>query len=162
MSFDELPKHHFGAVLADPPWRFECWADTGSKAHGSATAHYKTLHGEDISAMPVSDLCAEDCVLFLWVCWPTLLDGLKVIEEWGFSYKTCGFAWIKADGRQIEMFHDNIDPYLGLGYWTRANSEVCLLATRGKPKRLNADVRQAIIAPRREHSRKPDGDPPAH
>jgi N6-adenosine-specific RNA methylase IME4 len=44
-----------------------------------------------------------------------------------------------------------------MGYWTRANTEPCLLATRGRPKRLNADVRQAIIEPRREHSRKPDG-----
>ena len=53
------------------------------------------------------------------------------------------------------MFQDDVDPIMGLGYWTRANTEPCLLATRGKPKRINADVRQAIIEPRREHSRKP-------
>jgi N6-adenosine-specific RNA methylase IME4 len=54
------------------------------------------------------------------------------------------------------MFRDDLDPFVGMGYWTRSNSEFCLLGTRGKPKRLNADVRQAIIEPRREHSRKPD------
>jgi N6-adenosine-specific RNA methylase IME4 len=64
---------------------------------------------------------------------------------------------MKAHAGQIDMFRDDLDASVGMGYWTRANSEACLLATRGKPKRLNADVRQGIIAPRREHSRKPDG-----
>src|SRR6185369_8877518 len=79
------------------------------------------------------------------------------IRAGGFTYKTCGFAWLKAHSGQVEKFRDDIDAQVGMGYWTRAHSEVCLLATRGKPKRVNADVRQGIIAPRREHSRKPDG-----
>jgi N6-adenosine-specific RNA methylase IME4 len=82
---------------------------------------------------------------------------LELIRAWGFEYKTCAFSWMKAHAGQIEMFRDDFDALMGMGYWTRANNEVCLLATRGKPKRLNADVRQGIIAPRREHSRKPDG-----
>ncbi len=80
-----------------------------------------------------------------------------VIKQWGFEYKTCGFAWMKADVSTVDLFGGSVQTHMGLGYWTRANSEVCLLATRGSPKRLNADVRQGIIAPRREHSRKPDG-----
>lgn len=109
-----------------------------------------------IKALPVADLCAPDACLFMWAVWPTLPDALEVMKAWGFEYKTCAFSWIKADPRQLEMFNDDIVPYMGLGYWTRANSEICLLGTRGNPKRVNADVRQAIVEPKREHSRKPD------
>lgn len=86
-----------------------------------------------------------------------LLDAFKVIEAWGFTYITCAFAWIKTNHLRIPIDDDEFGSVaIGTGYWTRSNSEVCLLAKRGKPKRLNADVRQAIIEPRREHSRKPD------
>src|SRR6185436_2372419 len=98
----------------------------------------------------------DDCVLFLWICWPVLEWSLRAIKAWGFEFKTCGFCWVKARANQIEMFNDEIDPHMTLGYWTRSNSEVCLLATRGKPKRQDAGIKQAIIEPRREHSRKPD------
>ena len=111
----------------------------------------------ELNALPVGDLAAKDCVLFLWTCWPVLQWSLRTIEAWGFEYKTCGFCWVKAHAGQIDMFRDDIDPHMTLGYWTRSNSEVCLLATRGKPKRLDASIRQAIIEPRREHSRKPNG-----
>lgn len=163
--FHQLPRGHFGAILADPPWHFEVWS---LETHGGrytgvgggvrhAARHYGTMPIEEINALPVAELAAPDCALFMWVIWPMLEHGLQSIEAWGFKYKTCGFAWMKADGSQIQMFDDEITPDMLTGYWTRANSEVCLLATRGKPKRLNADVRQGIIAPRRQHSRKPDG-----
>jgi N6-adenosine-specific RNA methylase IME4 len=146
----------YGAILADPPWRFVNWGDT-SNGEGIAADHYAIMDTPQIAELPVRQLAAKDCVLFLWACWPTLMDALAVIEGWGFEYKTCGFCWTKGHARQLEMFQDDHQTYMGLGYWTRANTEPCLLATRGKPKRLNADVRQAIIGPRREHSRKPDG-----
>lgn len=152
--FENLTPMKYGAILADPPWRYEVWAE-GSKRN--ASHHYPLMQNEDISNMPIADLAAKDCVLFMWVTWPKLIEALEVIKAWGFEYKTCGFCWIKADNKQPDMFKSEINPYVGMGYWTRANSEPCLLATRGKPKRINADVRQGIIAPRREHSRKPDG-----
>jgi N6-adenosine-specific RNA methylase IME4 len=111
---------------------------------------------EQICELPVKELGAPNCCLFLWISWPLLIHALSVIDAWGFVYKTCAFSWIKARARQIELFCDDLPTQIGNGYWTRSNSEVCLLATRGNPKRLNADVRQAIIEPRREHSRKPD------
>lgn len=158
--FDNLPRGGFAAIYADPPWAYKTYSGDAIPArasrNGLATAHYKTMPISDICALPVADLAAEDCVLFVWVTWPTLLDAVALINAWGFSYKTCGFAWTKADARQPEFFQDDVTPYMGLGYWTRANSEVCLLGSRGKPKRIHADVRQAIIEPRREHSRKPD------
>jgi N6-adenosine-specific RNA methylase IME4 len=161
--FDDLPKRHFGAILADPPWRYVTWdkreaIPTSSRKYGDASVslHYRTMPTDELMALPVDELAAADCSLFLWVIWPNLLDALKVIEAWGFEFKTCAFCWTKAHAGQLEMFEESIMGLLGMGYWTRANTEPCLLATRGRPKRLNADVRQAIIEPRREHSRKPD------
>lgn len=152
----DWPTGKYGAIYADPPWGFQAWDGKDKKvaSRGSVTP-YDTMTMEQIAALPVADLAAEDCALFMWVVWPTLPEALEIIKAWGFKYKTCGFSWIKADGSQVEMFNDDVSTYMGLGYWTRANSEVCLLATKGTPKRQNADVKQAIIEPRRQHSRKP-------
>lgn len=150
-----LKKNYYGAILADPPWSFKCWSGKGTDR--SADNHYPTQSMEWLESLPVSEIAKDDCVLFCWVVWPTLPDALKLINKWGFQYKTCAFSWMKADVSTINMFDDPIDSYMGMGYWTRANSEACLLATRGNPIRLNADVRQGIIAKKREHSRKPDG-----
>lgn len=162
--FAELPKGHFGAILADPPWRFDVWSGAtavqkrGSKTtYKAAQVHYETMTMREIARLPVEEVALPDCALFMWVTWPTLLDGLKIMDAWGFPYKTCAFNWMKGHAGQIELFDEEITPLMKMGYWTRASSEVCLLGTRGKPKRVNADVRQGIIAPVREHSRKPDG-----
>lgn len=153
----------YGVILADPPWRYEVWSgETAVKrrsGHGtnvSAAVHYQTMPADEIAALPVSALAAPDCVLFIWVTWPTLVQAIDLISTWGFTYKTCAFDWMKAHAGQIDMFRDDADALMGMGHWTRANSEPCLLATRGKPKRLSKGVRQGIIEPRREHSRKPD------
>jgi N6-adenosine-specific RNA methylase IME4 len=114
------------------------------------------MSADKIAALPISGLAADDCILFLWVTWPTLGDAWEIISKWGFTYKTCAFDWLKGHAGQLDFLRDDTDSLMGMGYWTRANSEPCLLATKGKPKRLNADVRQGIIEPRREHSRKPD------
>lgn len=153
----------FRAVLADPPWRFNTWNKTevvqaraSKTTYKSANAHYGTLPLDEIKILPVADVSASDCTLFIWTCWPMLMESLSLIETWGFKFKTCGFFWTKAHAGQIDMFREDMDALMGQGYWTRSNSEPCLLATRGSPKRLHADVRQGIIEPRREHSRKPD------
>jgi N6-adenosine-specific RNA methylase IME4 len=163
-TLDGLKRGHYGTILADPPWRFATWDKreavirrSGTGTNVSAAAHYNTMDIEEICALSVGELADADCSLFLWMSWPQLKDALNVIAAWGFTYKTCAFCWTKAHAGQLEMFEQAIPDQMGLGYWTRANTEACLLATRGRPKRLNADVRQAIIEPRREHSRKPDG-----
>ena len=151
--FSGLLKNHYGVLLADPPWSFKAWSAKGTGR--SADNHYRTMKASEICRMPVADLATENSVLFLWATWPTIMDAFSVIEAWGFTYKTCAFMWMKAHVNQIDMFRDDADALMSNGYWTRSNSEPCLLATRGKPKRLHADVRQGIIEPRREHSRKP-------
>ena len=154
-QFAGLTSNGYGAILADPPWQWTPWSDKGL-GNRATSNHYETRPLQAIIDLPVGQLAAPNCVLFMWITWPQLFDAQKVIDAWGFTYKTCAFSWMKAHAGQIELFRNDIDPFVGLGYWTRANSEVCLLATRGRPKRLNADVRQGIIEPRREHSRKPD------
>ena len=105
-------------------------------------------------ALPVSEWAADDCVLLLWTTDPLLEQAFEVIRAWGFTYKTVGFYWAKL--RKPEPSYSEGNFFTGLGFWTRANPETCLLATRGKPHRLSANVRKLIVSPRREHSRKPD------
>lgn len=152
--FDGLPLNHFGAVYADPPWSYKTWSKKGTGR--SADQHYNTMSPEDIAALPVAMLAAQDCALFLWVTWPTLKDGLAIIDAWGFTFKTCAFDWMKADVSTMDLFPDPKTADMKMGHWTRSNSEPCLLAVRGKPKRLDAGVRMGIIESARQHSRKPD------
>lgn len=143
----------YGAILIDPPWSFRVWSeDTGNGR--SASAHYSTMTPEDIAGLPVADYAADDCALFCWACWPSFPEALSAVAAWGFEFKTMGFVWVKGEG--LPMFPDDIKDEMGMGYWTRANTEPCILATRGKPKRNDAGVRQVILDRRREHSRKPD------
>lgn len=137
----------FGAIYADPPWEFQVWSGAGKDR--AADNHYKTGGLEEIKALPVEQLAADDCVLLMWCVMPELPGALDVIRAWGFEYKTCGFTWVKQNKSGDGLF-------LGMGYWTRANAELCLLATRGHPTRLDAGVPQALLHPVMEHSRKPD------
>jgi N6-adenosine-specific RNA methylase IME4 len=158
-----VPEGGFRAILVDPPWRFKTYNDKGRNRcpdwknfKGSPAKHYETMAVEEITELPIRKLAADDAVLFLWTSWPMLEDALWVIRSWGFTYKTCAFDWMKANTSQIDMFRDDADATIGLGYWTRSNTEPCLLAVRGKPKRRSKGERMGIIEPRREHSRKPD------
>ncbi len=152
----------YGVILADPPWSFKAYSDKGKGR--SADNHYECLSFESLCAVPVAERAARDCALFLWTTDPMLLHALKLIEAWGFTYKTVGFYWVKLNKSakihrfahgQPSLIHE-ADFFTGLGYWTRANPEMCLLATRGHPKRKAKNVSRLVVAPRREHSRKPD------
>ena len=103
----------------------------------------------ELCALPVADLAAKDSALFLWATFPQLPEALRLIQAWGFTYKSVAFVWLKQNRKSPGWFY-------GLGFWTRGNAEVCLLATRGHPKRQAANVHQFIISPVREHSRKPE------
>lgn len=152
-QFVGLPRKHFGAILADPPWHFKRYSEKSQRHPRAPQDHYRTMTDNEIIRLPVEDLAADNCVLFMWAVWPKIDVALRALTIWGFTYKTCAFSWMKAD--PYRLFADEATPEMLMGYWTRANTEPCLLATRGRPKRLNADVRQGLIAPRREHSRKP-------
>jgi N6-adenosine-specific RNA methylase IME4 len=136
----------FGAIYGDPPWSFEVYSGKGKQR--SAERHYDTMTLDAIKALPIAALAADDCALFMWAVLPDLPGALAVLEAWGFIYKTVAFTWVKQNKSGEGLFS-------GMGYWTRSNSEICILATRGAPKRLATDVHQIIMAPVGEHSRKP-------
>ena len=104
---------------------------------------------ENICALPVPTLAAPDCALFLWATFAMLPEALRTVSAWGFSYKSTAFVWVKPNKNAPGWF-------FGTGFWTRANAELCLLGIKGSPKRQSNSVAQLIVAPRREHSRKPD------
>lgn len=128
-----MPKEKFSIIYADPPWRYE-----QKNRQGSAELHYPTMSIEEICSLPVADLAAKDSVLFLWATFPQLPEALKVIKAWGFSYRSVAFVWIKRNRRSYSWFY-------GLGYWTRGNAEICLLAVKGHPKRKSTGVHQLIV-----------------
>ena len=134
----------FVAVLADPPWRYE-----QKRLSGAAEKHYPTLSLDEICALPVGDITAKDSVLFLWATFPQLPEALQVIQAWGYTYKSIAFLWVKKNKKADSWFY-------GLGFWTRGNAEICLLATKGRPKRQSASVHQLIISRIEGHSKKPD------
>ena len=137
----------YGVVYADPPWSYRAYSSKGKKR--SAESHYPTMGVGEICALPVAGIASDDCALFLWATFPNLPEAFKVIEAWGFAYKTVAFAWVKRNRKADSLFW-------GMGYWTRANAEICLLATKGHPKRASAGVHQVISSHVREHSRKPE------
>ncbi len=134
----------YNIIYADPPWKYR---DKG--CNGNCEQHYKTMKIQDICQLPIQQISDKDCVLFMWCTYPMLKEGLQLIEAWGFKYKTIGFQWLKQNKTGKGYF-------FGLGRWTRGNTECCLIATKGKPKRVNNSISQLIISPIKEHSKKPE------
>lgn len=126
----------YNIIYADPPWTFQTYSEKG-KEKKSAEVHYDCMTIEDIYQLPVGDITDDNCALFLWVTNPMLPQGLETIKQWGFTYKTVAFSWYKKNKIADSFFW-------GLGYWTRANVELCLLATKGKPTRISKGVHQVI------------------
>jgi N6-adenosine-specific RNA methylase IME4 len=147
-------RNHYRVIYADPPWTFATYSHKGKGR--SPEAYYDCMTRADIEGLPVAEWAADECVLLLWATDPLLPAAFNVISSWGFTYKTVGFYWAKLNRSAPELIYTERDFFTGLGFWTRANPELCLLATRGHPKRRRADVKKLIVSPRREHSRKPD------
>ena len=140
----------YNIIYADPPWKYNDKM-VMKGVHGDikgADSFYNTLTMEDIKGLPIKDIADENCILFIWVTMPFLKEVFEVIEAWGFKYKTCGFCWVKRT--------KNNKIHCGMGHYTRGNAELCLIATKGKIKRINNTVYQIVEAEIREHSRKPD------
>ena len=135
---------NYSIIYADPPWQYQ-----RNKVQGAAENHYPTMSIDELCALPVAELAAKDSALFMWATFPQLPEALRLIRAWGFTYKSVAFVWLKKNKRADSWFY-------GLGFWTRANAEICLLATKGHPKRQAADIHQFIISPIEAHSKKPD------
>ncbi len=144
MSF---PTKKYKIIYADCPWEYQDKALGGKRGAG---CKYDVMNIDDICNMPVNDIASDDCILFMWGTWPMIVEGSvnKVIKSWGFTPKTCAFVWVKRF-RTGKLFK-------GMGNWTRANTEFILLATKGKPQRINAGIEQVIETIPKGHSIKPD------
>ena len=123
--------------------------DKALAGNQGAGCKYQVQEKDWIDNLPVSDIADKNCVLFLWVTMPKLNECWELIEKWGFSYKTVAFTWVKRNKKSSSWFW-------GMGRWTRANAELCLIATKGKLKRINASIHSVIDTPIEEHSKKPD------
>jgi N6-adenosine-specific RNA methylase IME4 len=148
-----------GVIYADPARRFKTWSERGEDR--SAIQHYNMQALEELKALPIPALAAADCGYFSWVLDWDLELAFELIKHYGFSFKTVAFTWVKlTEGHDYTPRFDgkisDRDFHFGMGKWTRANPEMCWLATRGSPPRLDAGVRQLVIHPLMEHSRKPD------
>jgi N6-adenosine-specific RNA methylase IME4 len=135
-----------GAILADPPLEFKTRSAKGEGR--TPQQHYRCMTFEELAAMPVAAVAAEDCFLFLWVPLRSVFLVEPLMDAWSFKFSGSAFVWIK----QCK----NGTWFMGGGYGTRHNAEVCWLGRRGSPQRKSKAVREVIIAQRREHSRKPD------
>jgi N6-adenosine-specific RNA methylase IME4 len=132
----------FNIIYADPAWGY--W-EGGEK---NQSLHYSTMSIDEIKNLPVKNIADDNCILFIWVTFPILKESLEVIDAWGFKYSTCGFNWVKKN--------KNADSYFfGNGAWTRANSELCLIATKGSITRMDASISQILDDKIGEHSAKP-------
>lgn len=160
--FAGLVKHGYSTILLDPSWHF---AVRSTKGEGrSASQHYKTMTLDELKVLPVWDLAAKHCVMFMWVIDTHLPQALELMTAWEFKFKTVGFYWMKTN-------KDGTD-FMGMGFWSRSGPESlwianyeplveepsnqALLATHGNPIRNSKNVRRLIQSPRRQHSRKPD------
>lgn len=157
--FDALQRRSYGCIVADPPWYFR--TRTTVVSDRDPQQHYRVMSAAEIEALPVRDLALPDAHLFLWCTGPCLPQAFGVIEAWGFRYSGVAFTWVKLkrsyDALQLRMLPTaESDLHVGLGFTTRKNAEFCLLARRGSAKRTAKNVREIIMSPVREHSRKPE------
>jgi len=129
-------------IYADPPWTYDDKALAGNRGAG---CKYDLMTLEELKQMKIPT--AENCILFMWATYPKLNDALELIKAWNFEYKTVAFTWVKVDSNNKFL--------MGMGRWTRANAEIVLLATKGRPVRINAGINQIIKTTPREHSKKP-------
>lgn len=146
----------YGLIMADPAWSFKHHSKKGHKK--SAEGQYRTMSDDEIKAMPVHELAADDCFLFLWATNPKLDVAIDTLKEWGFTFKTAG-TWVKMSKRwRADMWKDGLEPkqHFGTGYTFRSANEPFIIGVRGKPRAQSKRVRGAIMAAVREHSRKPE------
>ena len=146
-SIEEVgfPNKKYDVIYADPPWKYN--KNLNEKGRDVAL-HYPVMGLEHIKSLPVEKVSKENSILFLWVTFPKMDDGIELIKSWGFKYKTLGFNWVKKNKKSDSLFW-------GLGYYTRSNPEVCLIGTKGSPDIKNNGVHSVIISKIERHSKKP-------
>lgn len=161
-SIRDSPTDAYNIIYADPPWAYNQNTGNGVLRKRDGTLRYPSMHVNELVALgpEVQRITKKDCALFLWATMPLLQEALDTIRAWGFKYKTCFVTWVKS-------VKDGSRPSFGIGYYSRSNAELCLLAIKGKmpsyrhviegeQPRKPTCIQSVVVEPRREHSRKPD------
>jgi len=156
-----LRRAFFPVIVADVPSAFETYSDKGKDR--SAEKHYPVMSHAELAALPVANYAAPDARLFYWVTGPLIAKGLHVpiMQAWGFEPSAIFQVWLKPTGSawdQGALFLDHENLWkMGMGHTSRQNCEYVVEGRRGNPpSRLSKSIRQVLVAPLREHSRKPD------
>jgi N6-adenosine-specific RNA methylase IME4 len=158
-NLDDVPSEHYGLLASDIPSKFMTRSPKGITSR-SPDHHYETMTLADIAALPIARLAKKDCHLFFWINGPLLVIGahIPIMRAWGFEPVAMAFTWTKLNPREAGSMFLVKDKswHVGPGYTTRHNPEFVVLGRRGNPRRLSKAIRELIIEPRREHSRKPE------
>lgn len=149
----QFPNEKYQIIYADPPWHYRQSGST-KNSRGMAKQHYDTMSTDDICELPVRKIATDNAICFMWATFPNVDQALKVLESWGFEYKTAAFVWIKKNKKNTDT------NFWGMGAYTRANAEVCLLGiskdTKAKQQVISNAVHQIIESPIERHSKKPE------
>lgn len=138
----------YQVIYADPPWSFNSKRSGGSMKSGAAS-HYSCMSIDDLKAMPIKDITADDALLVMWWVGAMPQEAIDLVNAWGFTLRNMnGFVWEK-----LTVHHK---PFFGMGYYTRAGSESAIIATKGKFKPASRSVRAVRRAVARRHSEKPN------
>ena len=165
LPFCALRRAYYRAIAVDVPSRFKSYTAIQSQNPGSIRSnerHYSTMSFTELAALPIKQLASPDgCHLFYWTSGPFLPQAIALISAWEFKYSTRAFTWVKLrpshDPNQLRLTPlIESDLNVGLGLTTRHQTELVLLGRRGNARRISKSVREVILAPVREHSRKPD------
>lgn len=130
-------------IYADPPWEYRNMGNI----QATAEAQYKVMKQADLCSLPIGDLAEDNSILFLWATFPKMQEALDLIKAWGFEYKTIGFTWVKKN--------KNGGNFFGVGWYTKSNAEMCLIATKGKSPKVSNSVSSLVETIRTRHSAKP-------
>ena len=147
----------FPVIYIDCPWDFNVWSKKTAQRY--ADRHYPLMTPDRLLSLPLADVMEKDCAVFSWATFPNLPLALECGKAWGLKYSTTAFVWAKtrkSSANRWVTVDEAANWFMGMGYYTRSNAEICLLFTKGSPKRKSRAVRQLIVSPIMEHSRKPD------
>lgn len=146
----------YNIIYADPAWSYRDYTsrevaekNLNKNSKKSVVMKYDVMKTQDLCSLPIKNISAENCILFMWVTMPKLNECFKLMDSWGFKYSTCGFTWIKKNKKNTNS------NFWGMGRWTRSNAELCLIGIKGKPQRVSKSIHSVIETPIEEHSKKP-------
>lgn len=140
----------YNIIYADPPWNYRNSPSKKGTSKGFAKNYYNLMSVNELKELDIYNLAEKNSVLFMWATFPMIQEALDTIKNWGFTYRTCAFVWVKKNKKQNTNFW-------GCGYYTRSNVEICLLATKGKIlERKTHSLHQIVESPVEVHSKKPD------